>query len=311
MSLENFAARPENLAQRSKRLLMTALLTMIARLPYRVLLGFGSALGHVFMKLSARRRRITQRNIERCFPERDAAARKALVQANFRATGQGSMEVALAWFGSARKLASLCELHGLEHLQAAQAQGKGVIVLGFHFSTIELGSVLLAQKIPLQGMYRPNNDPGIDNLINRGRLRSFEQMISRFNARGMLKALKQGANVLYLPDQDLGARDSEFVPFFGIQTAWVTAITRFAQMSGAPVVPFFHCRKSDGRGLELHLLPALEQFPSGTAPDQIRADLQRISTLLEQELRRHPENYLWVHRRFKTRPPGEAPFYGR
>lgn len=288
------------------RLLEISLKT-IARLPYQVVLAFGRLVGTLAFFLGAKRRRIARINLEKCFPELNTSERRALLKAQFQATGMGLLEAAFAWYGDEKRVMSRCAISGRDHLEQALAQGKGVILLTFHYPCLDLAGIQLSHEYPVGFMQRPHNDPEMDKIITGGRMRYAKRAVSRHSPRDMLKALKEHLIVCYYPDHDLGRKASEFAPFFGVQTAWVSAISRMAQMSGAPVVPMLCERLPKAAGLHLRLLPALEQFPS----EDVVADLTRVSQLLETHLREHPENYLWTHRRFKTRPEGEASFYAR
>jgi KDO2-lipid IV(A) lauroyltransferase len=216
------------------------------------------------------------------------------------------VETALSWWGSDRRLKPLAAITGLEHLEAALRQGRGAILLSAHFTTLEIGGRLLALHAPFHVLYRDHRNPVIEALQRHARRRRFEKAIPRGDLRGMLASLKQNRPVWYAPDQDFGRDNSVFVPFFGVPAATLTATSRLARLSGAPVVPFFPRRLPGARGYELTLLPALENFPGV----DIEQDARRLTGLVEACIRQQPEQYLWVHRRFKTRPPGEPPVYG-
>lgn len=277
----------------------------LASLPYGVTMRLGSLVGFLAYHFAKRRRHIALVNINKCFPELDKSAQEKLVLAQFKATGTGLIEAPIGWFGDEQKLMSLSKMSGREHLDAALAQGKGAIVLTFHYACMDMAGLQLSHEYPLAFMHRPHNDPELNELFTKGRLRFAKRAISRHNPRDMLKALKENLVVCYYPDHDLGRKSSEFAPFFGIPTAWVSAISRMAQISGAPVVPMLCERLPNGKGVHIRLQPALDNFPT----DSVLDDLTRVSLLLESHLREHPENYLWSHRRFKTRPEGEPSFY--
>lgn len=287
--------------------LLEMALKIAARLPYRLLLQMGSGVGVLAYHLAKKRRRIASINIKKCFSSLSSNQQKELVKQQFRATGMGMLEAAFAWYGDEQRVMSRSCISGRLHLDNALTHGKGVILLTFHYPCLDLAGIQLSHEYPVGFMQRPHNDPKMDRIITGGRLRFAKRAVSRHSPRDMLKALKENLVVCYYPDHDLGRKNSEFAPFFGIQTAWVSAISRMAQMSGAPVVPMLCERLPRAAGLHLRLLPALEFFPS----DDVVADLTRVSALLEQHLREHPENYLWTHRRFKTRPEGEASFYAK
>jgi len=252
--------------------------------------------------LARRRRHITCRNIALCFPERDAEAQQMLVRKTFRSAGISLMETGLAWWGKDKMLAKRVEIEGLEHLQQASAPGKGVLLLGAHFTSLEISGRLLSQFHPCAAMYRKHDNPLFEAIIKHSRETHLDKIISRRDMRGMVRALREGTVVWYATDQDFGPRNCVFAPFFGIQTASLVMTSKLARLSGAPVVPFFSQRLDDNSGYKLILLPALTDFPGS---DDV-ADATRINAIIEKQVRKVPDQYLWLHRRFKTRPEGKA-----
>jgi KDO2-lipid IV(A) lauroyltransferase len=287
--------------------LAAGLLWGVTRLPYSWQLVIGQILGRVLLTLARERRRIALTNLELCFPECSGRERRRLLEAHFASLGIALVETASSWWGSDQRLGKLASVSGLEHLQAALRQGRGAILLSAHFTTLEIGGRLLSLHAPFHVLYRSHKNPVIEILQRRARRRRFEKAIPRDDLRGMLASLKRNRPVWYAPDQDFGRDNSVFVPFFGVPAATLTATSRLARVSGAPVVPFFQRRLSGARGYELTLLPALQGFPG----NDIEQDTRRLTNLIEARIRQQPEQYLWVHRRFKTRPPGEPPVYGR
>lgn len=281
------------------------LLWLLVQLPYRWQLALGRRLGIWSMRLSKRRRHIAATNLRLCFPELDGHARQHLLREHFGSLGISALEVALGWWASDRRLRPLAHITGLEHLHRAGADGRGVILLSAHLTCLELGGRLLALYAPFHVMYRPHQNVLVERVQRRNRELRFERAIPRDDARGMLRSLKSGHAVWYASDQNYGHKHSVFAPFFNIPAATSTATTRLARLSGAAVVPFFPRRRHDGSGYELTLLPALSNFPS----DDAAADTARINRLIEDQVRLAPEQYLWVHRRFKDRPPGSADLY--
>lgn len=277
----------------------------LAQLPWPLQRRLGRGLGRLLYHLARRRRRIARINLKLCFPGKDALERDLLLRRHFRSLGMGVVETAMSWWTPAHRLAHRYQLEGLEHLQAALARGRGVILLSAHFTTLEIGGRLLAQRAPFHVLYRSHKNPVFERVMRRARERHFERAIAREDMRGFLRSLKQNMPVWYAPDQDYGREKSVFAPFFGVPAATITATSRLAAASGAAVVPFFPERRADGRGYVLRLYPALEGFP-GESPE---ADAARINALIEERIRARPEQYLWVHRRFKTRPEGAAGVY--
>jgi len=281
------------------------LLWCLSRLPWPWQLVIGRWIGKLFCRFSPRRRHIAATNLSLCFPELTAAAREDILQEQFSSLGIGVMEMAMSWWGSERRLKGLTRLDGLEHLHRALAQGKGAILLSAHFTTLEIGGRLLSMQSPFHVMYRPHKNAAFEAMLQRARTRHFRKAIPRGDLRGMLGSLKENIPVWYAPDQDHGREQSIFVPFFGIKTAAITGTSRLARISKAPVVPFFQTRLPGAQGYQLTLYPALEGFPG----DSIEADTCRISAIIEARVREQPGQYLWAHRRFKTRPEGEPGVY--
>lgn len=284
-----------------------ALGRLAAHLPFPVQIALGRVLGGFAYWLMPGRRRIARTNINLCFPELDARARRRLLRAHFQSLGIGVIETAMSWWAPADRLRGLARIEGLEHLHAALDHGRGVILLSAHFTTLEIGGRLLALHAPFHVLYRPHKNAAFEAAMQTARARHFEKAISRDDMRGMLRSLKANLPVWYAPDQNYGREHSIFVSFFGIPASTITATARLARISGAQVVPFFQERLPGAAGYRLRLHPALENFPT----DDDAADTQRINDLIEAEIRKLPAQYLWAHRRFKTRPLGEPPVYKR
>ena len=284
-------------------------LWLVVQLPYKVQLRIGRLLGSVMYRVAGDRRRIAARNLELCFPEKTAAERTWLLKENFASTGIAFFEMAMSWWWAKPRLAKLAHVEGLEHLQQAQREGKGVILMAFHFTTLEIGAALLGQKHTIDGMYREHKNPLFDFIQRRGRERhNLDSLaVERDDVRGMLKLLRAGRAIWYAPDQDYGAKQSIFVPLFGIEAATVAATSKFAKLGKALVVPFTQQRLADGSGYKLVIHPPLNDFPG----ESDEADCLRINQWVERAIRECPEQYLWAHRRFKTRPPGEPKLYDK
>ena len=283
------------------------LLWLVVQLPYRGLLVLGRGLGALMYRVAGSRRRIAARNLELCFPQLSGAERKRLLKENFASTGIAFFEMAMSWWWPKERLAKLAHIEGLEHLQQAQQEGQGVILMALHFTTLEIGAALLGQRQTIDGMYREHKNPLFDFVQRRGRERHNldATAIEREDIRAMLKVLRAGRAIWYAPDQDYGPKQSIFVPLFGITAATVTATTKFARLGKARVVPFTQERLADGSGYRLVIHPPLLDFPG----ESEEADCLRINQWIEQAVSQCPEQYLWAHRRFKTRPEGEAKLY--
>lgn len=282
------------------------LMKCMAALPFRWQLAVGGQMGRLLGKIARRRRRIAAINLELCFPEWSPAERNTLLEQHFAALGIGLFETAMAWWAPDEKLRGLARVEGAEHLERALAGGKGVILLTGHFTTLELGARFITWHQPFHAMYRSHKNPLYEIVMRREReRRSRFPPLPHEDLRGLLRAFRKGRAVWYAPDQNHGRRNSVFVPFFGIPACTITATSRLAALSGAAVVPYFPRRLAGTAGYEVVILPALEHFPGG----DVTADTRRINELLEHYVRRAPDQYLWVHRRFKTRPLGSPSVY--
>ncbi|MEK7990723.1 MAG: LpxL/LpxP family Kdo(2)-lipid IV(A) lauroyl/palmitoleoyl acyltransferase [Thiotrichaceae bacterium] len=281
------------------------ILWLITRLPYAWQLWTGRQLGRIAYRLAKRRRNIAAINLDLCFPELSKSERQYLLKQHFESLGIGLLEMATAWWAKDKHLVDLGQLDGLEHLEAALARGKGVILLSAHFTPLDMGSRFLTQKVKIHGAYRPHENPVIEFFMKRSREAHAEKAISRDAIRQMIRSLKQNKPVWFAVDQNFGHKNSVFAKFFNIPAATNTATARLAKMTGASVVPFFVRRLPNTQGYQVILQPALENFPTG---DNI-VDAETVNYLIEQQARQAPEQYLWAHRRFKDRPDGEQRFY--
>jgi KDO2-lipid IV(A) lauroyltransferase len=277
-------------------------------LPMGALYALGGWLGRLAMPFAGRRRGITETNIGLCFPDLPAAERRRLVREHFEALGMAVFEFCLGWWAPDRRLQDRVRVEGLENLRAALERGKGVILLSAHFTTLEIGGRFLAMHgrgLPLNAMYRRSDDPVVELVLRERRRQQFGEPIGRDDVRAMLRALRNNEIVWYAFDQNFRSKHAVFAPFFSIPAATNTATSRLAQATGAAVVPFFTRRLDDGVSYLQRIDPALTGFPSGDP----QADATRLNGLIEAWVREAPEQYLWSHRRFKTRPPGETPYY--
>ncbi|HSX62476.1 MAG TPA: LpxL/LpxP family Kdo(2)-lipid IV(A) lauroyl/palmitoleoyl acyltransferase [Tahibacter sp.] len=282
-----------------------ALVRGVARLPQRWQRRLAALLGWLAQGLLVMRKRVAARNLAVCFPELDEAARARLLADNLRDSGRMLVEFAVAWFGSDDAIAAIpCRVTGLEHLAAAREQGRGVLLVGGHFSHLELCARLVSRRIRISGMYRVMDDPVFEQAVLAARLRYADAMFTKDELRATVKYLRRGGTVWYAPDQDMRGKDSVFVPFFGVPASTITATHHLARLSGALVLPFFHRRDADG-GYTLRLEAPLADFPS----DDAVADTARVNAAIEAMVREAPSQYLWLHKRFKTRPAGGAPLY--
>ena len=281
------------------------LLRLICWLPHRMALGVGRSIGRAGYRLAGKRRAVVRRNLELCFPDMSAEERNALVRRHFEALGMSLVEMGLGRWASDEYLNSMTDIVGVEHLQQALVGGKGVILLSAHFTTLELsGRVLKMNAPPYDAVYRKSRSPFLTEILITGRERSVDNTIEKRDIKGMVRSLRSGRSVWYAPDQSYNRKGAEVVPFFGVPSMHTTATSTLARLGKASVVPFFPQRTPDGRYL-LRLLPPLTDFPSG----DVVKDTQQYVRVLEEHIRRCPEQYLWLHRKFKGLPESYPDFY--
>ncbi|MEE2002453.1 LpxL/LpxP family Kdo(2)-lipid IV(A) lauroyl/palmitoleoyl acyltransferase [Alkalimonas sp. MEB108] len=282
----------------------SALLWLISWLPYAVLMKLGDGIGLLLLKLLKSRAKVARRNIELCFPEKTAEEREQLLRANFKESGRALFDTIIGWWWPAWRLKRFGVIKGFEHIQAARDAGKGVLLLASHMLHLEAGGRIFGFSLPSVGFYRPHNNPLMDWLQYRGRIKANKYMIGKREVKALLQALDEGEVCFYLPDQDYGRKKAEFVPFFAVEeTATTTGTLLFASHANCQVIPVYTRRLPGSQGYEIECLPALEQFPSGDDA----ADVRRINAWVEQAVLRAPEQYMWLHRRFKTRPNPDDP----
>ncbi|WP_106479068.1 LpxL/LpxP family Kdo(2)-lipid IV(A) lauroyl/palmitoleoyl acyltransferase [Phytohalomonas tamaricis] len=285
--------------------LAITLMRLGAWLPWRLKLWVGRAIGEMVWRIAKRRRHITETNLRLCFPELNEDEHYRLVRKTFHANGIGILETATGWCRNPEHMRDRVTFKGAEHMERAMAQGKGALIIGIHFSTLDLGGALHSLFFPADVVYRPHDNPVFEDFMTKARRHIFGAAIDRHDLRGVVRRIKSGNAVWYSPDQDFGREASVFAPFFGIDAASIKLTAKIAKMTGAPVMPLMFHRNPDNRTYTLEYLPAFEDFPSG---DEV-ADAARINGFIEQAIRKHPEQYLWLHRRFKTRPEGEPSPY--
>ena len=283
-----------------------ALWRLLLFLPYPALVSIGSGLGLLLHTLPTRRKKIALTNIQMCFTDLDEAQQKALLRANFISMGIALMETGMSWWWPKKRLQPLIEYRGLEHLYALE--GKPVIVLGIHHTTLEISAAALSSKTQVDGMYRAHKNAVYDYIQSRGRLNHGIEgctVIERNDVRGAIKGLKADRNLWYLPDHDYGLKQGLFAPLFGVQAATLYTTARLADKTNAQVLPVSCVRLSGTKGYEFTVYPPLENFPVG---DDL-ADATTVNRKIEEMITLKPEQYLWAHRRFKNRPEGEKDVY--
>ena len=269
-----------------------------AILPFEWQLALAKPVGALGFHLFRARREIARRNIAACFPQLAEAEREALLRRHFEALGASLFEMATGWFGAPEKVRSRVEIVGAEHLAAALERGKGVILFSAHFTTFEFFWPALKPLCPrLCGMYKEQRNAAANRMLSAGRLRSYDCLFEKTAVREMLRNLARNAVVWYASDQSYGGKGSELLPFFGVPAMTNTAIARIARMSGAAVLPYF-CRRLPNGRYEILIRAPLPDWPSG---DDTRDTLAHLA-LLEEFIASCPEQYWWIHQRFKGRP---------
>lgn len=283
--------------------LLIGLLRLSIWLPYRLILPLGRGVGWIALRLGHKRRRIAEINLRLCFPERTEEERAALVREHFASLGIALFEMARAFWAADRRLRPLAHMQGVENLFDALDRGKGVILLSAHFTSLELCGRLLSLFTEFDSMYRKHANPVIEWVQGGARKRVCGHAIARHDVRALIRSLRDNHVVWYAPDQNANRREALFVNFFGIPASTNTGTVRISKLSGAAVVPYRVSRRKDGSGYDLVIEPALEGFP-GADPHE---DTQRINDLIEGWVRDNPGQYLWTHRRFRTRPNRSEP----
>lgn len=283
-----------------------ALLRAITLLPLPVIAVLGRRLGIALYYLHANRRAVVVTNVCRCFPELNPAEHVALAKRHFRAFGQTVLDVGIAWWSRPARLQRLVRVVNREQYDRALAAQRPIILLAPHFVGLELGGVRLASERRFVTVFRHPDNELLKHVIVRGRARFGVTLVEHNQGfRTLLREIKTGAPLYYLPDQDAGHRSAVFAPFFGHAAATFSVLGRLAELANATVIPCVTRQLARGRGYEVIFYPALTDFPSG---DPAR-DALRMNQAIEAAVRTMPDQYFWLHKRFKTRPEGEAPFY--
>lgn len=281
------------------------LMRLICLLPHRLALAIGRVFGRLAHAVGGSRRAIVRRNIELCFPDLTRQERDEMTRKHFDALGMMMIEMGLGRWASLRHLRSIMKLTGAEHVNNALASGHGVILLSAHFTTLEISGRLLAEAIPpYDAVFRRNRSAFMTELQRSGREVSAETTIEKRDIKRMVKSLRDKRSVWYAPDQSYNRKGAEVIEFFGIPSMHTTATSALARLGRAKVVPFFPRRLEDST-YELVLSPALENFPS----DDPAEDARHYVRILEEQIRLCPEQYFWVHRKFKGLPEGYPDYY--
>ncbi len=281
------------------------LLWLLHWLPSPALARLGRGLGRFLFVLGRSRRAVALKNLSLCFQELTLSEQRQIARRHFQAFSQVILEQGVLWWASDERYLSLVKINGLEHWEAVQ--DRPVIWLAPHFVGLDWGGLRLAKLKVTASVYSRQRSELLNQMLLKGRSR-FNQpvLFSRQEGlRGIIRALRQGTPFFYLPDLDYGSRDAVFVPFFGVPAATITGLSRIAKITGAVVLPAIARQLPRGAGYEMKIYPAWENFPT----DDVVTDTKRMNEYIEARVREMPEQYLWTHKRFKTRPAGEPRIY--
>ncbi len=280
---------------------LTRLLTM---LPLKPQMRLGAGLGAFAKKLIKNREKTARRNLDLCFPEMPDADKRDLLRRNFEETGKAVFDTVNAWWWSDARVQKHMNIKGGEYVRDTLDSGQGVILFAVHCLPLEMGARIIGQFRPGIGVYRPHNNPVMEYLQVRGRLRSNDALVPKRDLRKMVRCLRDGRMIWYTADQDFGRSTAVFIPFYGVrEAATITGGTTLAKLGKAKVIPLFVDRNKDDDGYNVEFLPPLEDFPG---EDEV-TDAIRGNKIIEQLIDRNRAQYMWLHRRFKTRPNKSDP----
>lgn len=284
-----------------------AILWLLHWLPLSVLSLLGRGLGMLLYWFVRGRRHIVAVNLRLCFPEVGDAGRKRMAKAHFQVLGRSLLERGLLWWASEKRLRGLIRVENEHIIQRLKDEGRPIILLAPHFIGLDAGGAAIAMRFDSLSMYARQKDPVVDHWVLHGRKRFGDQfLLAREDGpRATVRAMKSGRPFYYLPDMNFRTKDVVFVPFFGVQTATITGLARLARLAGAAVVPCPTRMLPGGKGYVVEVEEPWADFPT----DDVEADIARMNAWIEAKVRTMPEQYYWVHRRFKTRPPGEKKPY--
>ncbi|MCG9754793.1 LpxL/LpxP family Kdo(2)-lipid IV(A) lauroyl/palmitoleoyl acyltransferase [Shewanella insulae] len=280
------------------------LMRLTQLLPLKVQMKLGQGIGRLAMAIAGSRVNTAKRNIELCFPEMSPAEQQALLTCNFEETGKAIFDIANAWWWSDARIQHHMTIKGQEHVEQTLAAGQGVILFAVHCLPLEMGARIFGQFQPGIGVYRPHNNPLMEYLQVKGRLRSNKGLVPKRDLRQMVRSLRNPDVIWYTADQDFGRSSAVFIPFFAVpEAATITGATTLAKLGKAKVLPFVVVRNQDDKGYTIEIQPPLEDFPGENELE----DAKRGNRIIESIINRSPAQYMWLHRRFKTRPNKDDP----
>jgi KDO2-lipid IV(A) lauroyltransferase len=282
-------------------------LRLFEPLPFAVLMSIGRAIGKFVRRLPLSFVRIARKNLTLCLPTLSAEERERLLDRHFESIGIALMETSMAWWSSDKRIQRLTTVEGMEHLETAKRHGRGALLLSAHFTSLEIGARAICARVPANVMYRPASNPVMGFFLARNRAKRAKRAIRRDDVRVLIGALKDNEPVWYAPDQAYRKKGAQMVPFFGIPCATNTATSRLAKMTGTMVLPYLPERLPNDAGYKVTIHPPFDRFPS----DDPIADAERYHHEIEAHVRKVPEQYLWIHRRFKGLSEDYPDYYRR
>ncbi len=282
-----------------------ASMRIIAILPYRLQLLIGKLIGHAFYRIAKYRREVVKTNIALCFADLSEEKQEKLVRDHFHALGMSISETAISWWGKDKTLRKLVTFKGFEHVDKALEEGTGAIMLGAHYTTMEISGRLITLDHDLAVSYQKLRNPLFNHVTFNARKRMLHRVFGRDEIRSSFRYIKQNHLMWIAADQDVGIENSVFAPFMGNQAATQTVASRMAKITKAPIIPYISRRLDNAKGYAIEFFPPVDNFPG----ESLEEDATRTNQLIEEQIRKAPEQYLWVHRRFKTRPEGMSKLY--
>jgi len=283
--------------------ILILLMKISIHLPYKLQIKLGKVLGKFLFYIASSRRKIAEKNLSLCFPDKNKLQINFLLKKNFEEIGISFFETSNAYFAPNQKIKEKLIVKNEKYLQEAIDNDKSIILLASHFLSLMLGSRALLLKYGIANIYRPQNNQLFDEIMRSSFVKNGAVMIKTKDTRSMLKAIKSKTPIWYAPDQDLGPKNTIFAPFFNITTATVSATSRLAKNSNTVVIPYHFNRQKDNYIMEF--LKPLRSYPT---KDPIK-DVSKTNAILEKQILKYPDQYLWIHKRFKTRPDGETGYY--
>lgn len=283
-----------------------AILWALHFLPRHILSVFGRLIGVLFFLLASERRHVVKTNLNVCFPHLSPKQRRTLTLSHFLALGRAISDCSIAWWSSSSAIKKLAKIRGKEILDQALTEGP-VIVLAPHFIGLEILGIRLSIEENAQSMYSNQKDPVLNKFLisRRTRFRDIRLISRQDGIKGVIRALKARLPLFFLPDMDFGPRDAVFVPFFGVTAATIDAVPRLAMLTNAKIVPVTIRQFGPNQPYEIEFFPTWNNYPSG----DLIADTRTMNEFIERQVQKMPEQYYWVHKRFKTRPSDEATLY--